>query len=687
MNPKSNLTRPLSRWRTGLAAFCACLALAAASLHAAPSVVTDHDAYAIGEPITAFFAEGPGNKLDWVGVYPDGIVPGSVGSTVWRYVDGTQAGAVPYRDGNVRYPAGLNFAGDWSAFFLLNDGYTVLAQTSFKVVDAGTPLVHISKRTYAPGEAISLTFTNGPANPKDWVGLYKKDQTPGAVGSTAYLYVDGTQAGAVASASGSVTFTKGLSATGDWVAYFLQNDGYTVLATESFSVKAAAGSSPKVVAVEPVDGATNAPPAPVYLATLQSGSSPIATNTIALALDGAKVAHSAVVQADKVQVSYSDVAVLPAGSTHKFALTFADGSGAKATNTVTFTIGDYVDIRLPAPLYLETFEAVPEGKLPAGWTAESYSMPLVDAVDLGDLSSAAYQGWTVTAADRFNGTFKTYGNPDSAETDYRRVLTANPRNVVNGKAILGPLAQGRFLFANSGYQNGAASQVLFTTTDDHDLTGKTGVHVSFRSIYEQNQDSIGALEYSVDAGKNWLPAVYYLDGRDIVRDDAGAIDVDATFNTERGDIARFTDATGTDRGGAYGAFIAAPISPALAPFLQARVDDNPVEGKRVELFRIAGADNQKTVRFRFAYAGTDSWYWGVDDFGIYSITASAPLALTIVREADGVRLSWTGGGATAVLESSPSLTGAVWQAVPGVSGNVVKLGVDAAQRYFRVRQP
>ena len=93
------------------------------------------------------------------------------------------------------------------------------------------------------------------------------------------------------------------------------------------------------------------------------------------------------------------------------------------------------------------------------------------------------------------------------------------------------------------------------------------------------------------------------------------------------------------------------------------------------------------MRFRFAYAGTDSWYWGVDDFGIYSITASAPLALTVVREADGVRLSWTGDGATAVLESSPSLTGAVWQAVPGVSGNAVKLGVDAAQRYFRVRQP
>ena len=112
-----------------------------------------------------------------------------------------------------------------------------------------------------------------------------------------------------------------------------------------------------------------------------------------------------------------------------------------------------------------------------------------------------------------------------------------------------------------------------------------------------------------------------------------------------------------------------------------------MEGKRVELFRIAGADNPKTVRFRFAYAGTDSWYWGVDDFGIYSLATSAPLALSVAREADGVRLSWTGGGTTAVLESSSSINGPVWQAVPGVSGNAAKLGVDAAQRYFRVRQP
>lgn len=39
------------------------------------------------------------------------------------------------------------------------------------------------------------------------------------------------------------------------------------------------------------------------------------------------------------------------------------------------------------------------------------------------------------------------------------------------------------------------------------------------------------------------------------------------------------------------------------------------------------ADNQARVRLRFAYAGTDSWYWGVDDFGMYALGSTNPPVL------------------------------------------------------------
>ena len=59
-----------------------------------------------------------------------------------------------------------------------------------------------SKTTYKPGEDIVLTFSDGPGNAKDWVGVYKEGQTPGDVGSTLWFYVDGTDGGSTGKATG-----------------------------------------------------------------------------------------------------------------------------------------------------------------------------------------------------------------------------------------------------------------------------------------------------------------------------------------------------------------------------------------------------------------------------------------------------------------------------------------------------
>ena len=38
-----------------------------------------------------------------------------------------------------------------------------------------------SKSTYKPGEDVVISFSDGPGNAKDWVGIYKEGQTPGDV--------------------------------------------------------------------------------------------------------------------------------------------------------------------------------------------------------------------------------------------------------------------------------------------------------------------------------------------------------------------------------------------------------------------------------------------------------------------------------------------------------------------------
>src|SRR5207247_1495065 len=173
-----------------------------------------------------------------------------------------------------------------------------------------------------------------------------------------------------------------------------------------------------------------------------------------------------------------------------------------------------------------------------------------------------------------------------------------------------------FLYAESDERSGNQVQAVFTT--NYNLAAYSNIWVAFHSSYEQNQDSLGAFEYSVDGGANWLPILYMLDGPDVIRFPDGSIDAVTTMNTTRADQAY---------GEAYGAYIGAPVSQDLASYISVRVNDDNVESHRVELFPLPQASNQPKVKFRFMQAGTGSWYWGIDDFGLYSIppVSTAPV--------------------------------------------------------------
>ena len=64
---------------------------------------------------------------------------------------------------------------------------------------------------YASEEEIIVTFSDGPGNPKDWVGLYKQEMVAGEDSSLAWAYVDGTETGTEGLAEGELTFTDGLT--------------------------------------------------------------------------------------------------------------------------------------------------------------------------------------------------------------------------------------------------------------------------------------------------------------------------------------------------------------------------------------------------------------------------------------------------------------------------------------------
>ncbi|HEX7859970.1 MAG TPA: hypothetical protein VF773_06580 [Verrucomicrobiae bacterium] len=448
-------------------------------------------------------------------------------------------------------------------------------------------------------------------------------------------------------------------------------------------------TKPFVTSLSPAAG-TGASPAKAFSATIENGVTRLNTNSVRLSLNDTAVTPVINTNATGATISYNESGLFAPLSTNVWQLIFADNAATPnfSTNTVQIVVNNYATMTLPQPLYFEDFETTAEGSLPTGWTNLSFTEITRDEEDLTDLSSASFARWIVIDSDRFQGSFTTYSepaNPTEWEEDYQRVLNYTPSYVINGELVT-ELAEGKFVFGNSGYRNGA-SQVLDLYSPDFNLAGKTNVYLVFNSIWEQNQDSLAGVEYSTDEGQTWKPVVYYLDRGDVIRTN-GVIDVTTTLTTNYNDVARYFDADGVEQGGFFGAFVKAPIDESLAAHISGRIDDNTFDSKRVEMFRLPAADNQANVRFRFFHAGTDSWYFGVDNFGLYSIELEpAGPTLTATRNGETLTISWTGatGGR---LQRTTSLSSLNWQDVSVPAGATsVNEPITGTMAFYRWVQP
>ena len=85
------------------------------------------------------------------------------------------------------------------------------------------------------GEPIEVTFSNGPGNPKDWVGIYRPEMIPGSVAAPAWAYVNGSKSAGQGLTDGTLVFDAVLQ-PGNYMARFFEDDGYTQMASVSFSI-------------------------------------------------------------------------------------------------------------------------------------------------------------------------------------------------------------------------------------------------------------------------------------------------------------------------------------------------------------------------------------------------------------------------------------------------------------------
>src|SRR2546426_3270683 len=351
-------------------------------------------------------------------------------------------------------------------------------------------------------------------------------------------------------------------------------------------------AGPQVLSVTPANGQTSGAPDYFYLATIMNGDTAVNTNSTSLKLNlnGTNVSPTITQNGSLITVSYQAAGLLPGGSTNAYTLTFKDDGhpATSYTNKVNFVVAVYVNKQLPAPIVFENFNSTAEGSLPAGWTRTTLDTmrdPTSEpGINFTNLDSDAYTNWTVVEASRFTNLFETYSQeykggttPPGEASDYQRGLSLNPSNVVNG-AFVRNLASGRFAFGDSGYRLDALGQVVYMFSPDFNLTGRSNVYLSFHSLWEQNQDSIAALEYSIDMGANWQPLLYLLDGPDVMTNLDGSIDALTTFTNVHPDVAQYVDpGSGLTVGRYYGAFIGVSSNrwSTLSPYISPRAYDDP----------------------------------------------------------------------------------------------------------------
>ncbi len=390
-------------------------------------------------------------------------------------------------------------------------------------------------------------------------------------------------------------------------------------------------------------------------AIVADGSTAVNDSSISLSLDGKPVTVTKTRQGGAVTLVYKPTTLVIPSQESTGQLTFKDSTGASFTREWKFY--NLKNLVLPTPKVTENFDSYPEGTAPADWNAWNFTDCSGDfcaspGMDINNLNSDSYRGWIVVART-------------TLEPLKGRIFQVAPGETLNGQAVtVDDMSTGNLLYAESDVRDG--NQAQFIISKPFNLSQITNVVMSFANLYEQNQDSIGAVEYSVDAGNNWLPVVYFLDtkdgsGSDIRLNLDGTVDAVKTLTEPNTDTAYWTD-KGVSKGGKYGDGIAAPITQALAPYITPRWNDNPSVDKRIEAFRLPEAGKKTDVRLRFAQLGTGSWYFGVDNLAFYEdpapVTQAVSAKLAITASGANVTISWIGTG---TLQEATSI-GGTWTA-------------------------
>lgn len=177
--------------------------------------------YPVGSKISVNFRDNDWVDTDWIAIYPKGINPGDVESTLWEYA--------PSDSGTIEFADPLE-AGDWVVYLLCCDAYNIKAKYDFKVSDDSPSLV-ASSFAYAPTDSLVFYYNSPVFSETDWIGIYNPGDVPGEINSITWFYIPVT--------SGTLVFRypdNHMLEPGEYWAGLFCCDGYELYAQASFVI-------------------------------------------------------------------------------------------------------------------------------------------------------------------------------------------------------------------------------------------------------------------------------------------------------------------------------------------------------------------------------------------------------------------------------------------------------------------
>jgi len=193
----------------------------------APTITPAVSTIAAGASIDFVVVGGPANPMDWVGLFATSTADTAYGT--WQFLNGsTTAPAMGSSGATLRFRAPM-MPGTYEARFFSNNTFTRLATSSTVTVTALVPSVTPSAATVSAGSPIGFVVAGGPANPLDWVALYRTTTGDGAY--IAWQFLNGTTMPPPTGRSGAtLQFTAPIT-PGNYEIRFFSNNTFVRLAT------------------------------------------------------------------------------------------------------------------------------------------------------------------------------------------------------------------------------------------------------------------------------------------------------------------------------------------------------------------------------------------------------------------------------------------------------------------------